>query len=655
MKRCEKRIIALGLAAVLAFMTGCNPAGNAGERKQDVETSTVQENKEAITEGENAASATADETEAVRKKEDTWDLTEYFADNAAFEKEIQEIYETEIPKYTELSENVTDVATLLAYEKYNDGLLVRIAKLANYANQKKDLDASDSVAISQYNAVIILEQALIPIETALTNRLISMDEAFWNEVFAEEALSPYWYSFIKIRENAAHVLTKEEELLLLPAGQAMGNIGSVFDALSYSSMQAPVITDPEGKEVTVDDNNYALAMQNPDREYRKRFYDAYTENVYQYRDTFAQNLNTYITLGEQLDKIYHYESSLDAAMQNAGLTEEIYEALLEGARKNADILVREREMRRKVLGYDTLYSYDLGLPIGNTIAPEISYEEAQQQIKEALKPLGDDYIATLDMAFKNRWIDVYPNSKKKGGAYSGGSISIHPWVLTNYTNDFLSVSTLAHELGHAVHQYRSYAAQESDYNRNPQALVSEVASTCNEQLLTRYMIEHASGKEEKLFYIQQELDMLKGTFFSQCRYADFEWQAHKLAEEGQALTADALDEIYKQVCDTYSPGCESEEKSNSHWAAVPHFYYNYYVYSYAMAVSVSCVVADAITKGDEVMLQNYQKFLAAGDSADAKDLFLLLGVDVTKPDYMQPLLERYSELLDMEEELLFQN
>lgn len=643
------------MAAAMMMMSACGTTQNA--ETTTVEMSTAEASAEVGTtagetgQAEETAPEIPSETQAV-SEEDTWDLTEYFTDEAAFEQEISAIRDKEFPILKDKIEKVVDPETLLDVFQYEDALSIRLNHLCNYAIQKTDLNASDSVALKQKNTATLLYQDHDLLITNLNNRLVAMEESFWNKVLEDPALEPYYRQLIRLKKNAQHLLSDEQEKLLQPLYQAQINVQDAANTLNNVDMEYKAIKDPQGQEVTANYNNYRVAMENPDRDYRREYHEAFIGRYQVYRNTFAQNLNAYTTMSEQLARLHHYDSVLDSAMTTDELSEEIYDALLKGAAENVDVLKRENEIRRNFLGYDTLYSYDIRVPMGEAKAPTYTYEEAKKIVKEGLAPLGEDYLAVLDQAFENRWVDVYPAENKATGAYSGGSIDIHPWVLTNYADDYDSVSTLAHELGHAVHQYESEKTQKSDFAKNPTALVSEVASTANEQILSRYMIAHAKDEAEKLYYVQQELGMLHNTFFGQIQFAAFEKKFHEVVEAGDALTADQLDEMYLETTNTYSQGMKVPDYVASYWAAIPHFYYNYYVYSYAMDVAVSCQIAAAISEGDETMLQNYKEFLTAGDSASAPELFARLGVDVTKPDYIKPLIARYQELLDMEEELL---
>lgn len=582
----------------------------------------------------------------------TWDLTEYFADDAAFSAELEDVETNALPAARALLPGVQDASSLLNFLRAKDALLVRCGHLSNYARQKNDLDISDAGAKTQYGAASDLLQEIVKLDNALANRLLGMDDAFWASILSDESLASYRRPLSKIREDAAHTLSDDQEALLTPSQKALNGLSDMFSVLNYGTIEWKSIKDPDGNEVVANYINYLPAMGNADREYRKAYYEAFADRYEDYSDAFAQNLSTYTALNEQLAKQHHYDSVLDKSTSANEITPEIYDALIAGARSHTEVLQRQNDLRKATLGYDKLYVYDLHAPLGNATAPTYTYADAQKLLEAALAPLGQDYVGTLDTAFKNRWIDVYPADGKATGAYAGMSVDLHPWVLTNFTGDYNSVSTLAHEMGHAMNQYRSYQAQDAVYTKGPTSFVSEVTSTTNELLLSRYMIAHAKSDSEKLFFVQKELDTLNSTFFGQVQYADVEEQFHKLSESGETLTADSLNTIYQNTYKLYEPGVEWNEAANSFWAAVPHFYYNYYVFAYAVDIAVACEVADKISNGDAAMLASYQAFIAAGDSDGSVNLFKTLGADITDDSYLEPLIARYNELLDMEEALL---
>ncbi len=582
----------------------------------------------------------------------TWDLTEYYTDDQAFQAAVEHLGTIEIPNWRDSVQAIDGPDALLAALQSFDAIYDNLDRTYNYAQSKADLDATDATATAQVNSVVNLNIELGVAQSTLENKALALGSDFWNDAILAEGFAPYRYKLAKLREDAAHVLSDDKEELLVPSYRAESDIMSTFDKLSYSSMEFPEVDGPNGKKVVANYTNYLVALTDTDRAYRKRFLEAYAGAYDSFRDTFASNLGAAVNLAEQLAKIHGYTSLLDQKTHEARTSIAIYDALLEGARENVGVVAREAELRKAALGVETLYSFDSRVPIGHATAPHFDYPQTCELVKSALGVLGEDYVDTLDQAFSNRWIDVFPAAHKDTGANAGRAVGIHPWVLTNFTGDYNSVSTLAHELGHAVHQYRSYAAQTSAFNRDPTSVTSEVASTANELLLSRYMIAHAGDEHERLYYVQQELGLLNATFFGQMLFADFEKRAHAVAEGGGALTADVLDDIYAQSYRTFRPGFTALETDDSHWASVPHFYYGYYVYVYSMDVSVACNVVERLEARDAKTLACYDRFLAAGDSADTAELFRGIGVDVTDPAYIRPLMRRYSELLDLEEELL---
>jgi oligoendopeptidase F len=304
------------------------------------------------------------------------------------------------------------------------------------------------------------------------------------------------------------------------------------------------------------------------------------------------------------------------------------------------------------MGVDQIYSSDMNYPLVKEMEVSIPYEEAQTLIIDALAPLGEEYGNNLRRAFDERWIDVYPADGKDGGAFSNGLYGVHPYVLLNYTDDYNSVSTLAHELGHAMHQYESAQNQKSDFTSEPTSFTSEVASTTNELLLADYMIKNAKSDQEKLYYLFSELTTLNATFFRQSMYSEFEDAMYNIVEDGGSLNADSLEALWIQMLQKYNgPDCALTEASGYGWSRIPHFYYNFYVYQYATSVAAACNISERIENGDEGAVRDYLEFLKSGDSGDGPALIGISGVDITSPALADALVARYNSLIDQIQEL----
>jgi len=581
-----------------------------------------------------------------------WNLSEIFATDGDFNTEAAAL-DTEIfPAFRARMQTVDSPESLAVLFGGLDAITRRVNHIQSYASQKADLDARDPAAAAQRVRAqnIFVDYSLI--QSSLRSFLLSKDRSFWDALLSAPALIPWRRTLGLIQQRAGHCLSDGDEALLAPSNEALNNIQNVFTTLSYSEMPWRTVQDPDGREVMANYANYSHAMHSPDRAYRETYYRTFLGTVSSYAGTFAQNLSSYAILSEQLARQHRYASLLDSQMQQSELDPSVYECLIEGARANSGILRREFDIRRRALGFDRLYTWDKVAPIGKTAAPSYSYEDAQRAIEGALSVLGTDYVSTLKKAFSEGWIDLCPAPAKATGAYSGGAIDIHPWILSNFTGDYGSVSTLAHELGHAVHQARSYAAQKSEASRDVQPLSTEVCSIANEILLADWLIGQAASPGQKLFFVQQELNLLRNTFFSQVFYADFEREYHRFSEKNEALTARALSSLYLKISAIYYPGYEQAEPEASFWALIPHFYYNYYLYSYAVDVCAACSVAGRIAAGDRALLASYQRFLSAGSSQSSIELFRTLGIDLTGPGYIRALTDRFAALLDIEESLI---
>ena len=324
----------------------------------------------------------------------------------------------------------------------------------------------------------------------------------------------------------------------------------------------------------------------------------------------------------------------------------VYDSLIESVHANLDKMYRYVALRRRLLGVDELHMYDVYTPIVPDVAEEIPFEQAKATVLDALAVLGEDYTAMLREGFDQRWLDVYPNVGKRGGAYSSGIARPHPYVLLNQTDDLDSQFTIAHEMGHAMHSYLSCKHQPvctSDYV----IFVAEVASTCNEVLLMRHLLRKSTDRRERAYLINHFLDQFKGTVYRQTMFAEFERELGRMAERGETLTADALDEKYLALNRLYfGPDMVSDAQIALEWARIPHFYYNYYVFQYATGFSAAVALADRILREGEPAVADYKRFLSGGSSTDPISLLKLAGVDMSTPAPVDAALAMFGELVD---------
>ena len=406
------------------------------------------------------------------------------------------------------------------------------------------------------------------------------------------------------------------------------------------------MTDGAGAEQPLTDATFVPLLQSGDRTLRRNAFETYYATLGGYRNTLAATLDAQFKQLRFFANARRYPSTLDAALDATEVPVSVYDSLIESVHANLDKMYRYVALRRRLLGVDELHMYDVYTPIVPDVAEEIPFEQAKATVLDALAVLGEDYTAMLRKGFDHRWLDVYPNVGKRGGAYSSGIARPHPYVLLNHTDDLDSQFTIAHEMGHAMHSYLSCKHQPvctSDYV----IFVAEVASTCNEVLLMRHLLRKSTDRRERAYLINHFLDQFKGTVYRQTMFAEFERELGRMAERGETLTADALDEKYLALNRLYfGPDMISDAQIALEWARIPHFYYNYYVFQYATGFSAAVALADRILREGEPAVADYKRFLSGGSSTDPISLLKLAGVDMSTPAPVDAALAMFGELVD---------
>ncbi len=596
-------------------------------------------------------------TKAIPKRsevpvEDTWDLSDIFASDEAWEAEFEAM--KALPKRIAALQGTLgrSAGDLLGWFRLQDELSVRLTKLHGYANCSSDQDTADAryvdmksramsvvVAISSSAAFAVPEIMAIPEETL---------EGFYK---AEPALEEYRRSLYLIRREATHILSPECEALLAAAGEmadAPDNIGST---LRNADMRFPAVKDAEGTERPLTNGTFTNLLESPDGDFRRRVFETYYDRLGEYRNTIASTLDGQFKQLRFFAEARHYGSTLEAALFGHEIPTEVYLNLIEAVHRNLPAMYRYVALRKKLLKVPELHMYDVYTPIVADAASEIPFAEAKATVLEALAVLGEDYTDLLKKGFDSRWIDVYENVGKRSGAYSSGNAWPHPYVLLNHKDNLDSMFTLAHEMGHALHSYHSCAAQPvstADYV----IFVAEVASTVNEVLLMRRLLAKTTEKKARAYLINHFLDQFKGTVYRQTMFAEFELFMGKTAEEGRALTADLLNEKYLELNKLYfGPDMVSDPGIALEWARIPHFFYNYYVFQYATGFSAAVAIAERILAEGAPAVADYKRFLSGGSSTDPISLLKIAGVDMSTPAPVDAALKLFDGLVTEMESL----
>ena len=585
-------------------------------------------------------------------EEFTWNLQDMFESDEAWLKEYEALKEMPARLAAFQGRLGESAETLLTYFRLEDELNVRLSMLYGYASCKGDQDTANGFYQDLRGKAIATLVAVSSADAFAAPEIMAIDEDRLNLFYiAQPGLETYRRSLYQIRRRAAHILSPAEEKLLAAAGEmadAPDNIGGV---LRDSDMKFPDAIDGEGKAHPLTNGSYGVIMESADRALRRDGFEKLYARFGEMKNTLAATLDAQFKSLRFFAAARGYESTLAASLDRTEVPVEVYTNLIEAVHGNLDKMYRYVALRKKLLGVEELHMYDVYTPIVADSAKTISFEEAKNTVLDALGVLGEDYTRLLREGFENRWIDVYENVGKRGGAYSSGSARPHPYVLLNQKDTLDSMFTLAHEMGHALHSYHSTKYQPvctSDYV----IFVAEVASTCNEVLLMRWLLSKTEDPKERAYLINHFLDQFKGTIYRQTMFAEFELEMGRMAENSETLTADALCEKYLALNKLYyGPDMVSDPEIALEWSRIPHFFYNYYVFQYATGFSAAVAIANRILEEGAPAVADYKRFLSGGSSTDPISLLKVAGVDMSSPDPVNSALQLFGELVEEMEKL----
>ena len=583
--------------------------------------------------------------------EDTWALEDLYATDAAWEAELATIAQDQAYLADFAGRVGATAENLYAYLERSEQVNAKAELLANYCMRKADEDTRNGTyqaMVGKFMSVMVALSAATSFETP---EMMAITDAQMEQFYGDEPrLERYRRCLTDLRRRKEHVLSPAEEKLLAAAGEMAQAPDSIYGSFADADITFPDAIDSEGKKHPLTQGTFISCEESPDRVLRKSAYENLYHGFGNFKNTAAATLNAQ---GKQL-KFFadarKYPSTLDASLDRTNVPTSVYLNLIEAVHQNLDKMHRYVRLRKKLLGVDELHFYDVYTPLLADVDKKIPFAQAKQTVYEGMAPLGEAYRAILKEGFENRWIDVYENVGKRGGAYSAGA-AVHPYVLLNYSGTLDSQFTLAHEMGHALHSYLSNKHQnpvDSDYV----IFVAEVASTCNEALLMEYLLGKTTDKKERAYLINHFLDQFKGTLYRQTMFAEFELIIGRMIGEGKTLTADVLCEEYRKLNELYyGPDMVVDDEIAMEWARIPHFYYNYYVFQYATGYSAAIALSRKILAEGESAVKDYLSFLSGGCSKSPIDLLKGAGVDMTTPEPINQALKLFDELLDEMEEL----
>lgn len=528
-----------------------------------------------------------------------------------------------------------------------------LERLLVYAAMYADQDGGDSQAQDQLTRARSLAAKAESAVSFLQPELLSLPEQTLLDMKNDPDFSEYDVFVDDLLRNKPHTLSAKEERLLAMTNELMGAPDAIYTMLSDVDMPFPVVKDEEGNQVKLSNAMYGRLIRSRNREVRKGAFEAMMKGYNDYRQTYAATYR-YSVKGDVVGaRARNFDSAIEASLFPDRIPVAVYDNLLSGIEAMRPAMKKYMELRKKKLGVDEVHLYDLYVSIVDDFDMKLTYPEAFQVVKKGLAPLGEHYAQLLDEAYNNHWIDVYENRSKHSGAYSWGTYGAHPYVLMNFTEDLNGTTTLAHELGHAMHSWHSNHAQpfaKAGYS----LFVAEVASTCNEMLLMRALMnEYKDDKKASAYLANQLLEEFRGTVYRQTMFAAFERESHRMEEAGQPLTADSLGELhYRLNQQYYGDGCVIDDCVRSEWMRIPHFYRAFYVYKYATGFSAAVYIANRILTEGQPAVDDYMKFLSAGGSLPPLDALRLAGVDMENPATVQDALKVFADTVDQLEALL---
>ena len=582
-----------------------------------------------------------------------WDLSSMFPSDEAFEAGLEEL-KAYCPKLLAFKGKIsTSAQALLEFLQLEDQMNLLLYKIINYAERKSDEDtrvakyqAYVANATSAYTQVgeatswFAAELLAIPAESV---------EKFYAEV---PALEFYRRKLNKILNQREHTLSAEEEALLARAEELAVQPTNIFSMFDDADLTFDDAVDSEGKTHKLTSGSFVPLLMDADRVLRESAFKQLYSRFGEFRNTSAAILTSQVKNLQFFSSSRKYASSLEAALAENEIPVEVYNNLIDAVHQNFPAFYKYVDLRKRVMGLDELHFWDVYTPLVDDVDMKFTYEEACDLIVKALAPMGEEYVSLVKKGLESRWVDVYETPGKRSGAYSAGGKGMNPVMLLNFQGGLDDVYTLIHEMGHSLHTYFSSHNQEITYS-DYSIFVAEVASTCNEALLSHYLLEHETDPARHAYILNHFLEGFRGTIYRQCMFAEFERDISQMNAEGVALNAEVLSERYGKLCAEYfGPGIELDEEIKLEWSRIPHFYYNFYVYQYCIGFSAAIALSQRILSEGEPAVKDYIGYLSGGCSKTPIELLRGAGVDMATPDPVNAALKYFGELVDqLEQEL----
>ncbi|MEO1970954.1 MAG: oligoendopeptidase F [Pirellulaceae bacterium] len=585
--------------------------------------------------------------------ENTWDPASLFRDDKAWSADLAVLKE-KIEGYAQFQGKLADSAKSLADCLSFDVEVDRLAdRLGVYAYLKSTEDQTDSAYQEMMGRYQHLATDASQKASFIRPELMAISDEQMEQMTSDEALAPYRLLLERILRYKRHTLTTNEERLLAMQGEMAQTASQAFRQLHDADLKFGTVVDEQGRQVDLSHATLSQLLESPSREVRSTAFHQYYVQFTDHEHVLAATLNGSIQGDVYYARARGYEGCLQQALFADNVPLSVYDGLIDAVRANLPALHKYYDLRRRKMGLEEIHHYDTYVPILADRRQQRKWNVAVEQIIESLQPLGEEYTRVLESGLRSRWCDRYPNQGKQSGAFSYGVYDSDPFIMINYKEDVLDdVFTLAHEAGHSMHTYLSAKTQPYVYY-NYTIFVAEVASTFNEQLLSKHLMAQAESEQERAYLINRELDNIRGTIFRQTMFAEFEKITHAMIEQGEPLTVATFKDVYGELLDAYfGPDFAIDDELPLECFRIPHFYRSFYVYKYATGMSAAIALSQRVLDGGETELADYLNFLESGCSKYPLDLLRGAGVDMEKPDAVATALQRFDRLVDELDQLL---
>ena len=582
-----------------------------------------------------------------------WNLADFFPSDAAWQVEFDAL-KAKIPEMGQFQSKLGESSNILAQcLMLNDTLGMRAHRLYVYASLKSDEDSRVGAYQEMSDKARVLYSQISQATAFVEPEILEIpDSTLRTFLESDKGLALYRFYLEDIIRRKTHIRSQEVEEVLALASPVTAGPNRIFTMVDDADIKFPTVKDENGNDIELTKGRFGQILESQDRNVRRAASEAYNDTYKKYMNTLAATLSSSVNGDVFYTRVRGYNTCLERSLDDYNIPQSVFDNLIKAVNDNFEPLHKYISLRKKYLAVDTLFGFDLSVPLVPEVKKEYTYDQAREFMLKGLKSLGNEYLKNVQMSLDAHWIDVYETQGKRSGGYTWGTYMVHPVMLLNFTGTLTDVFTLGHEMGHLMHSYYSYRNEPYVYAGHS-LFTAEVASTCNEAIMIKYMIDHTKDRNEKLYLLNYYIDQIIGTFYTQAWFSEFEKKIHETVEQGGALSAESLRKFYREIFQKYyGPDFYIPEDRDLGGIRIDHFYRQYYVFQYATSYAASQMLSKKIMDGDKQAAAAYMEFIKTGASDYPVNILKKAGVDMTTTAPFDNTIKIFGELVDEFEKLL---